>query len=96
MTTVILIIVASALAGNSTPIPIAQATTPIEAAPQILQFGALGVLALTLWIMLTKTFPAEKAATKEQRESFLSFLQTEREQNREFILQIVDRIPDSK
>lgn len=44
-------------------------------APQILQGGALGVLAFTVWYMLAKTFPAHTAALKDQRDAFLAHLE---------------------
>jgi threonine/homoserine/homoserine lactone efflux protein len=43
-------------------------------APQILQGGALAVLAWTVWHMLTRTFPAQTAALKDQRDAFLAHL----------------------
>lgn len=46
--------------------------TPL--APQILQGGALAVLAWTVWWMLTRTFPAHTAALKDQRDAFLEHL----------------------
>ena len=44
-------------------------------APQILQGGALAVLAGTVWYMLAKTFPAHTAALKDQRDAFLAHLE---------------------
>lgn len=44
-------------------------------APQILQGGALVVLAGTIWYMLAKTFPAYTAALKDQRDAFLAYLE---------------------
>ncbi len=93
--TVILILVSNALAvetgvhaalfGNSTGLP-------TELAPQILQGGALGVLAFTVWYMLTRTFPAHTAALKEQRESFLQALQDERREAQNERVQTIECI----
>jgi len=43
-------------------------------ASEILQGGALLVLAWTVWWMLTRTFPAHTAALKDQRDAFLAYL----------------------
>lgn len=43
-------------------------------APQILQGGALAILGWTVWYLLTRTFPAQIAAQKEQRDAFLAYL----------------------
>lgn len=99
---VILILVSNALAvevglhaalfGNSTGLP-------TELAPQILQGGALGVLAFTVWYMLTRTFPAHTAALKEQRESFLRALQDERREaqnERVQTFEVIERIVNAK
>ena len=44
-------------------------------APQILQGGALAVLAGTVWYMLARAFPAHTAALKDQRDAFLAHLE---------------------
>lgn len=52
-------------------------------APEILQGGALAVLAGTVWYMLAKTFPAHTAALKDQRDAFLAHLEKRDERQEE-------------
>lgn len=49
----------------------------------VLQGGALGVLAWTIWYMLAKAFPAHNKALRDQREDFLKVLKADREALRE-------------
>lgn len=49
--------------------------------PQVLQGGALAVLAWTVWYMLARTFPAHRADLKDQRNAFLAHLE-KRDQNK--------------
>ncbi len=54
-----------------------------EAASEILQGGALAVLAWVVWYMLAKAFPAHNKALKDQREDFLTALKENGESLRE-------------
>ena len=95
----ILTICAGAQAAGVHPI-FADGTLPLgpDTVPHILQGGALGVLAFTVWFMLARAWPAQTAALREQRESFLNVIQTERRelqeerrQMREFIETLVKK-----
>lgn len=44
-----------------------------------LQGGALVVLAWMVWYLLSRHLPAEREASREQRDAFLEFLRQERE-----------------
>jgi hypothetical protein len=55
----------------------------LPVAPQIIQGGALAVLAGTIWYMLAKTFPAWTAALKDQRDAFLAYLEKRDERQEE-------------
>jgi len=59
---------------GATPIP--------EIAPQVLQGGALAVLAWTIWYVFARVFPAQNKALKEQRDAFLGAIKEEREATR--------------
>jgi hypothetical protein len=41
----------------------------------VLQGGALAILGWTVWYLLARTFPAQTAALKEQRDAFLAHLE---------------------
>ncbi len=43
--------------------------------PEMLQGGALAVLAWVVWYLLAKVFPAQIAAQKEQRDAFFAHLE---------------------
>lgn len=43
-------------------------------APEMLQGGALAVLAWTIWYVLARVFPAHEKAQRDQRDAFLKFL----------------------
>jgi hypothetical protein len=48
-------------------------------ASQVLQGGALAVLAWVVWYILSKSFPAHAKALKDQREDFLRILKEDRD-----------------
>jgi hypothetical protein len=41
----------------------------------IVQGGALAILGSVIWYLLTRTFPAQTAALKDQRDAFLAYLE---------------------
>ena len=43
-------------------------------APEMLQGGALAVLAWVIWYVLARVFPAQVKAQRDQRDAFLKFL----------------------
>ena len=61
----------------------ADATTQMPGMSHLLQGGALGVLAWTIWYMLAKAFPAHNKALRDQREAFLAVLKEDKEALRE-------------
>lgn len=50
---------------------------------EVLQGGALAVLAWTIYYLFAKVFPAHQEALREQRSAFLKVLETEREDRKE-------------
>jgi len=71
------------------PVLIASAVTAtngavavLEIAPQLLQGGALAVLAWTIWYVFARVFPAQNKALSEQRDAFLAAIKEEREATR--------------
>jgi len=61
----------------------ADATAQMPSMSHVLQGGALGVLAWTIWYMLAKAFPAHNKALRDQRADFLKVLKEDREALRE-------------
>ncbi len=49
--------------------------------PVMIQGGALGVLAWTIWYLLSRVFPAQIAAQKEQRDAFLAHLEKQHDEH---------------
>ena len=58
------------------------ATEALEVAPQVLQGGALSVLAWTIWYVFSRVFPAQNKALEDQRDAFLEAIKEEREATR--------------
>lgn len=73
------------MASNATPL------VP-EVASNILQGGALAVLAGVVWYMLARAFPAHNKALKDQREDFLQALRENSEALREDRKQFYDAV----
>jgi len=68
------------------PVLLGDSVVPLsgsEVLPHAIQGGALAVLAFTVWFLLARAWPAQTAAMKEQRESFLEVIQTERRELQE-------------
>lgn len=55
-----------------------------DMASQVLQGGALAVLAWTVWYMLARAFPAHTKALRDQRNDFLKVLKEDQEARIEY------------
>ena len=64
---------ASALLASESVVPIIP--------PEMIQGGALGALTWTIWYLMSKVFPAQIAAQKEQRDAFLAHLEKQHDEH---------------
>jgi len=67
-------------------------TTSMPGMTNILQGGALGVLAWAVWYLLAKAGPAHLKALSDQREAFLKVLKEDKEALREDRRRLVDSV----
>jgi len=67
-------------------------TTSMPGMTNILQGGALGVLAWAVWYLLAKAGPAHLKALRDQREDFLKVLKADREAIQEGRRKLIDSI----
>lgn len=70
----------------------ADATTQVPGMTNILQGGALGVLAWAVWYLLAKAGPAHLKALRDQREDFLKVLKGDMEAIREDRRRLIDSV----